>query len=52
MLSISIGSNNRIENLLRPDQRRLWNQKYDAHGNYTVKDDGQLYRQPTDAKRK
>jgi len=35
-----------------PDQHHLWNQKYDAQGNYTVKDDGQLYRKPSDAKRK
>lgn len=35
-----------------PNQRMLWNHKYDAQQNYTIKEDGMLYRVPTVAERK
>ena len=34
-----------------PDQKKLWNHKYDAQANYDVHPNGQLYRKPSAAER-
>jgi hypothetical protein len=34
-----------------PDQKKLWNHKYDTQANYDIHPNGQLYRKPSAAER-